>query len=115
LQAIMQEIVRGDHLDRVHVGLDFFDASINRVAAWAIGTRNSLRALLLALLEPRETMQEIERQADYTTRLALMEELKAMPHAAVWDYHCLQQNVPVGMAFMQEIRQYEKNVQSLRD
>ena len=115
LQAIMQEIVRGDHLDRVHIGLDFFDASINRVAAWAIGTRNSLRALLLALLEPRETMQEIERNADYTTRLALMEELKAMPHAAVWDYHCLQQDVPVGMAFMQEIRQYEKDVLSLRD
>jgi len=60
-------------------------------------------------------MQEIERNADYTTRLALMEELKAMPHAAVWDYHCLQQDVPVGMAFMQEIRQYEREVQSLRD
>lgn len=115
VRNVFLEIVRCDALDRVYVALDFFDASINRVAAWAIGTRNSLRALLLALLEPRETMQEIERNADYTTRLALMEELKAMPHAAVWDYHCLQQDVPVGMAFMQEIRQYEKDVQSLRD
>ncbi len=109
LQAIMQEIVRGAHLDRVHIGLDFFDASINRVAAWTIGTRNSLRALLLALLEPTMEMQEIERKADYTTRLALLEELKAMPHAAVWEYHCLQQDVPVGMTFLEEIRQYEKD------
>ena len=114
LQAIMQEIVRGGYLQRVHIGLDFFDASINRVAAWAIGTRNSLRALLLALLEPTAAMQELERQADYTTRLALLEELKAMPHAAVWDYHCLQQGVPVGMTFLQEIRQYEKDVLSRR-
>lgn len=114
LQAIMQEIVRGGYLDRVHIGLDFFDASINRVAAWAIGTRNGLRALLLALLEPREQMQEMERRADYTTRLALLEELKAMPHTAVWDYHCLQQDVPVGMAFLEEIRQYEKGVLATR-
>ena len=110
LQAIMQEIVRGDYLDRVHIGLDFFDASINRVAAWVIGTRNALRALLLALLEPGERMREFEMEGDYTARLALFEELKGMPFGAVWDYHCLRQGVPVGMAFMDEIVDYEKGV-----
>ena len=110
LQAIMQEIVRGDYLDRVHIGLDFFDASINRVAAWAIGTRNTLRALLLALLEPSAALQELDRKADYTTRLALLEELKVLPSTAVWDYHCLQQDVPLGMAFLEKIQWYEKDV-----
>ena len=76
LQAIMQELVRGDFLDRVHIGLDFFDASINRVAAWAIGTRNALRALLMALLEPIDQMRELDVDRDYTPRLALLEELK---------------------------------------
>jgi L-rhamnose isomerase len=114
LQAIAQEIVRGGFLRRVHVGLDYFDASINRVAAWAIGTRNALRALLLALLEPIDRMRELEILGDYTTRLALLEELKAMPFGAVWDYHCLQQGVPVGMGFMDEIQTYEKRVLAKR-
>jgi L-rhamnose isomerase len=108
LQAIMQEIVRSDATERVHVGLDFFDASINRVAAWAIGTRNALRAMLVALLEPRERLRQLERDGDYTARLALLEELKGMPFGAVWDYHCTQQNVPVGMQFIDEVRQYER-------
>jgi L-rhamnose isomerase len=108
LQAIMQEIVRSDATERVHVGLDFFDASINRVAAWAIGTRNALRAMLVALLEPRERLRELERDGDYTARLALLEELKGMPFGAVWDYHCMQQNTPVGMQFIDEVRQYER-------
>ena len=85
LQAIMQEIVRGDYLDRVHIGLDFFDASINRVAAWTIGTRNALRALLMSLLEPGEQLRKLEQDGDYTTRLALLEALKGMPFGAVWD------------------------------
>ena len=108
LQAIMQEIVRSDFIDRVHIGLDFFDASINRVAAWTIGTRNALRALLVALLEPRERLRQLERDGDYTARLALLEEIKGMPFGAVWDYHCMQQNVPVGMQFIEEVRQYER-------
>ncbi len=108
LQAIMQEIVRSDATERVHVGLDFFDASINRVAAWTIGTRNALRAMLVALLEPCERLRELERDGDYTARLALLEELKGMPFGAVWDYHCLEQNVPVGMQFIDEVRQYEQ-------
>ena len=110
LQATMQEIVRGKYLDRVHIGLDFFDASINRVAAWTIGTRNALRALLLALLEPVTTLQILELTGDFTARLALYEETKGLPFGAVWDYHCLQNNVPVGYAFMDDIRAYERAV-----
>ena len=110
LQAIMQEIVRCDALDRVHIGLDFFDASINRIGAWAIGTRNALRALLMALLEPRDLLRGYEKARDFTGRLALLEELKGLPFGAVWDYHCLQQGVPVGFSFMDDIRAYEATV-----
>jgi L-rhamnose isomerase len=110
LQAIMQELVRGEFLGRTHLGLDFFDASINRVAAWAIGTRNALRALLMALLEPSEQLRTYENAGDYTARLALIEELKGLPWAAVWDAYCLRQDVPVGMAFLDEIRCYEAQV-----
>ena len=110
LQAIMQEIVRGDYLQRVHIGLDFFDASINRIAAWTIGTRNAQRALLMALLEPTAQMRVLEMSGDYTARLALLEELKGMPFGAVWDQFCLQQGVPVGMAYLDEIYAYEKQV-----
>jgi L-rhamnose isomerase len=110
LQAIMQEIIRGGYLDRVHIGLDYFDASINRVAAWTIGMRNALRAALLALLEPMDRLRQMEVAGDYTGRLALLEELKGMPWGAVWDYHCLEQGVPVGMAFMDELESYERQV-----
>jgi len=110
----MQEIVRGGFLDRVHIGLDFFDASINRVAAWVIGTRNAMRALLMALLEPLDEMRELEVAGDYTARLALLEELKGMPFGAVWDHFCWQQGVPVGVSFMDEIRAYEKHELSKR-
>jgi L-rhamnose isomerase len=108
LQAIAQEVVRGDFLERVHIGLDYFDASINRVAAWAIGARNALRALLMALLEPIEQLRELERAGDYTARLALLEELKSLPFGAVWDYHCTQQGAPVGMRFIDQVREYER-------
>lgn len=114
LQAIMQELVRGDFLRRVHIGLDFFDASINRVAAWTIGTRNALRALLMALLEPADALRALELGGDYTARLALLEELKGLPFGAVWDYYCLQQGVPVGLAFLDDIRTYEKQVLAAR-
>jgi L-rhamnose isomerase len=107
LQAIAQEIVRGEYLQRVHIGLDYFDASINRVAAWAIGSRNTLRALLAALLEPIGMMKELEISGNYTKRLALLEELKGMPFGAVWDYYCMTQGVPVGLGFMDEIQAYE--------
>jgi L-rhamnose isomerase len=114
LQAIAQEVVRGDFLHRVHIGLDYFDASINRVAAWVIGTRNVLRALLIALLEPIDQLREMEIAGDYTHRLALLEELKGLPFGAVWDYFCLQRGVPVGISFMDEIQEYEKQELSKR-
>ncbi|QPC82922.1 L-rhamnose isomerase [Phototrophicus methaneseepsis] len=114
LQAIMQQIIRSRALDRIHIGLDFFDASINRIAAWVIGTRNALRALLLALLEPRDMLLQYEHEGNFTGRLALLEELKGMPFGAVWDMYCEQQGVPVGFAFMDEINQYEKAVLSQR-
>ncbi len=114
LHAIVQEIVRGDFLDSVHIGLDYFDASINRVAAWAIGARNTLRALLAALLEPHAELRALEQAGDFTTRLALLEELKGLPAGAVWDYFCLKQGVPVGMQFMDKVRAYEKTVLAQR-
>ncbi len=115
LQAIMQEIARCDALERVHIGLDFFDASINRIGAWAIGTRNACRGLLMALLEPRDLLREYENAGDFTGRLALLEELKGLPFGAVWDYYCQARNVPVGMDFMREIREYERTTLSQRD
>ncbi len=114
LQAIMQEIVRGGFVNKVHIGLDFFDASINRVAAWTIGTRNALRALLLALVEPKEMLCQLENEGNYGGRLALMEELKGMPFGAVWDYYCAQQGVPVGYSYMDAIKSYEKAVLAKR-
>lgn len=110
LQSMMHEIVRGNYLDRVHIGLDYFDASINRIAAWVIGTRNTLKALLVALLEPVEMLRQVELEGDYTRRLALQEELKLLPYNSIWDYYCLKQGVPVGIAFMDEIISYEESV-----
>jgi L-rhamnose isomerase len=108
LQAIAQEIVRSDGLNRVHIGLDYFDASINRIFAWTVGARSTLRALLGALLEPRDLLRRLEVEGDFGQRLALLEELKAMPANAIWDYHCMKKDVPVGMAFMVTIKDYEK-------
>jgi len=114
LRAIAEEIVRGDYLKRAHIGLDFFDASINRVAAWVIGTRNMLKALLHALLEPTKKLQQAEAEGDLTTRLALLEETKTLPFSGVWDYYCVQQNVPVGAAWLDEVKAYEKTVLAKR-
>jgi L-rhamnose isomerase len=114
LLAIAQELVRGNFLERTHIGLDFFDASINRVAAWVIGTRATLKALLIALLEPITRLREAEDAGDYTTRLALLEESKSLPMGAVWDYYCLTQNTPVGPAWIGDVKQYEKDVLSQR-
>ena len=112
-KAIAEEVVRCG-VGRVHIGLDFFDASINRVAAWTIGTRNTLKALLLALLEPSERLRELERAGDFTARLALMEEAKSLPSSAVWDEHCRRQGVPVGMSWLDAVRAYEKSALSKR-
>ena len=114
LLAIAAEIVRGDFLERVHIGLDFFDASIHRVAAWVIGTRAMLKALLIALLEPGEKLRQLEVEGDFTSRLAMVEQLKTLPFGAVWDYHCLKEDVPPGMAWLDEVRDYQRRVTSKR-
>jgi L-rhamnose isomerase len=114
LRAIAEEIVRGGFVERVHVGLDFFDASINRVAAWVIGTRAMIKALLWALLEPTDKLREAENAGDFTARLAGVEEIKTLPLGAVWDYYCLKQNVPVCMSWMDEVRRYEAEVTGKR-
>ena len=110
LRGIAQELVWGDYLDRVHVGLDFFDASINRVAAWVIGTRCMQKALLLALLEPIETLRRAEAEGDYTARLALLEEAKTLPFGAVWDRFCVTNEVPATGRWLEDVRRYEKEV-----
>ena len=107
-RAIMEELVRGEYLDRTHIGLDFFDASINRIAAWVIGTRNVLKALLIALLEPASQLRQMEAEGDFTGRLALLEEAKSLPFGAVWDEHCRRAAVPIGAAWLEEVRGYER-------
>jgi L-rhamnose isomerase len=114
LEAIAQELVRGDFLGRVHIGLDYFDASINRVAAWTIGARCMIKALLLALLEPIDKLRKVENEGDFTSRLALLEEAKTLPYGAVWDAYCESQAVPVGAAWLAEIKGYEKDALSKR-
>jgi L-rhamnose isomerase len=113
LLAIAREIVANGFEKRVHIGLDYFDASINRVAAWTIGTRNMLRALLIALLEP-PAIKAAEAGGDFTTRLALQEEAKTLPFGAVWDYYCESQGVPTGENWLAEVKRYEKEVLSKR-
>ena len=113
LQSISAELVRNNLLSRTHIGLDFFDASINRIAAWTIGTRNTLKSLLMALLEPA-ALKDAEKAGDLTSRLAIMEELKGMPWGAVWDQYCETQNVPVGTDWLEETKKYESEVLSKR-
>jgi len=114
LRAIAEELVRGGLLKRVHIGLDYFDASINRVAAWVIGTRNMLKALLQALLEPVAAMRLAEVEGDFTSRLALLEEQKSLPWPAVWDRYCDTMGVPTGGAWLADVKQYETSVLSKR-
>ena len=115
LQAIASEIVRNGFEKRVHIGLDYFDASINRIAAWSIGARNMYKALLFALLEPAEMLKKAEESGDYSTRLMLLEEIKSLPFGAVWHEYCKRCGVPCGMSVMSEIKEYEKNVLSKRN
>lgn len=115
LQEIGKEIVRNDLLGKTNIGLDFFDATINRVAAWVIGTRNTQKALLKAMLEPIEDLKEMELDLDYTKRMAMTEELKDFPYADVWNYFCEQNNAPVGMNWYDEVMNYERDVLSTRE
>jgi L-rhamnose isomerase len=115
LLAIAREIVANGYEQRIHIGLDYFDASINRVAAWVLGTRNLIRALLIGLLEPTERLRAAETAKDFTTRLALQEEQKTLPFGAVWDFYCASNHVPVGEGWLAEVKRYEKNVLGRRN
>ncbi|WP_314581377.1 L-rhamnose isomerase [Enterococcus gilvus] len=115
LQEIGKEIVRNDLLGKTNIGLDFFDATINRVAAWVIGTRNTQKALLKAMLEPIEDLKEMELDLNYTKRMAMTEELKDFPYADVWNYFCEQNDAPVGMNWYDEVMNYERDVLSARE
>ena len=114
LKAIATEILRGNFTDRVHIGLDFFDGSINRIAAWVIGTRAMQKALLYAALEPSAQLTALEEKFDYTSRLAMMEEIKTLPFSAVWDMYCDMQGVPTGADWLREVKKYEAEVLSAR-
>ncbi len=107
-RALFEELVRGGFLPRTAIGLDYFDASINRVAAWVIGTRNALKCLLAALLEPSARLRELEAAGDTTARLVMLEELKTLPLGAVWDEHCRRQNAPGDRAWLPIVQQYER-------
>jgi L-rhamnose isomerase len=110
VRGIAEEIVRSGALDKVHLALDFFDASLNRVGALVIGARAVQKSFLLALLEPREKIQEFENAGNYFARLALLEEIKTLPFGAVWDYFCLKMDVPAGESWMEEIQRYDAEV-----
>ncbi len=114
LKEIALEIVRNDALDKVMIGLDFFDASINRVAAWTIGTRNMIKSLLYAMLVPNNHLKQLQEEGNFTERLALMEEFKTYPFGAIWDYYCEQNGVPVKETWLEDVKKYENEVLSKR-
>ncbi len=114
VKAVAAEVTRAGAWDRVHVATDYFDASINRVAAWVIGARATLKAVLLALLEPLDMLRKEEAAGNFAARLALLEEAKDLPAGAVWDQFCVTQGVPVGAAWLDAVAEYERSVQSKR-
>lgn len=114
LQRIMDEVVWNNFENRVFIGLDYFDASINRIAAWAIGMRNARKALLCALLAPYNKLRELEKDGDYTSRFALLEERKSMPWGAVWAYYCMTKGVPADAGWLSKVKDYEEKVLSAR-
>jgi L-rhamnose isomerase len=114
VKAVAVEVARASAWDRVHVATDYFDASINRVAAWVIGARATLKAILMALLEPADMLKKEEASGNLTARLALMEEARDLPFASVWNRFCEQQGVPAGAAWLDNLTEYERAVQSLR-
>ena len=114
LKEIAKEIVRCDALDRVLIGLDYFDASINRVAAWIIGARNMRKALLNAMLIPHAQLKEMQDSGDFTSLLAMNEEMKFYPYADIWEEYCARKGIPAREGWLKEIKQYEKDVLSKR-
>ncbi len=114
VREIAKELVRANALDKVYMGLDFFDASINRVAAWVLGSRNTLKALLEALLTPNELLSKIQDEGDFTRRLVLLEELKTYPLGDIWDYFCELNNVPSREEWLNDIKDYETEILNKR-
>ncbi|MCD7935369.1 MAG: L-rhamnose isomerase [Tannerellaceae bacterium] len=114
LTDLAREIIRCNALDRVHIGLDYFDATINRIGAYVVGCRATQKAFLQALLEPAALLQQYEANGNYFERLALQEEAKSLPWNAVWDMYCLQNGVPVGETYIPGIHEYEKEVTGKR-
>ncbi len=114
VQLIASEIMRNNFLNRVNIGLDFFDASINRIGAYVVGTRAAMKAFLIAGLEPTADLVKLEEAGKNFERLAILEEMKTMPFSAVWDFYCLQEGVPVGMDYIADIQKYEQEVLSKR-
>ena len=114
LQSVFNEINRAEAFSKVNIALDFFDASINRIGAWVIGARNTLKAILVSLLEPVELLRKVEREGDWAGRLGYLEELKSLPFGAVWDRYCEMNGVPVRDKWISEMRAYEKDVLSRR-
>ena len=114
LRDLCREIARDKYFDRIDIALDFFDASINRIAAWAIGTRSLRKGLLESLLEPSKLLTAAEKAGNNHERLALMEEFKTLPFCAVWDKLCLEAKVPAGINWLEEVNQYEKTVLAKR-
>ena len=113
-KEIAKEIVRNDALDRVFIALDYFDASVNRIAAWAVGARNMAKALLFALLQPEGELRGYQNKADYTKMLAVSEEIKTLPFGEIFDEYCRRTGAPVGMDWIAECDKYEKEVLSKR-
>lgn len=114
LIAIAQEIVRSGYMERVHIGLDYFDASINRIGAYVVGIRSTQKAMLQALLEPTGKLRDFEKEDKRFERLALLEELKALPWSAIYNYICMQYGVTIGDTFISEIQKYENEITSKR-
>ena len=114
IPRLLLHVSRPVRWDRVHIGLDFFDASINRIAAWVIGTRNMKKALLRALLEPTAQLRQLENDGDYTARLALLEEQKSLPWQAIWEMYCQRHDTPAGSQWLDSVRAYENAVLSQR-
>jgi L-rhamnose isomerase len=110
LIQLTEEIVRSNAMDRINLGLDYFDASINRVGAWVIGVRAVQKSLLYAMLQPWDILKEYEEKGKYFQRLALLEELKSLPFGSVWDHFCLKNDVPVGVSWINEIEKYDEKV-----
>ena len=113
-KEIMKEIVFADALDRVMIGIDFFDASINRVAAWAIGVRNVSKSLLYALCLPQSLLKQAQEEKDYTKRLLILEEMKTFPFSDIWDEYCNRHGVAAGLEWFDQVKKYEESELSLR-